>query len=74
MRFVSWVTPLLDPLELLILKEHTQRAPDGRFMLRDRAIAVHRFRHSIQRLQDVVRKLNGLAYMYELEVAAGLIT
>lgn len=73
MTFVSWVTPLLGPTELLILTKHTQRAPDGRFMLRHRSEAVRRFGKTIPQLQEVVRKLNGLAYLYELEVAAGLI-
>ena len=75
MTFVSWVTPLLDvdPIELFVLTHHTQRAPSGVFMLYRREEAKKKTGRGILALQEIVRKLNGLAYMYELEVAAGLI-
>lgn len=57
----------------MILTHHTQRAPSGVFMLYRREEARTTTRLGVLALQEIVRKLNGLAYMFELEVAAGLI-
>lgn len=68
-EFWNWIKPLLYSPEDIILKEHIEMTTNG-FRLIQPKFIMRQYNLTRKQVREIRAKLEGLAILYELEVAA----